>query len=122
MIRIIQIFDIRRLLLLLVLICAQWNLALAQDFAPGNTSNADAYSRIDVYLLSQNEQDASGIIPPASGTLLLPADNSNGDTSDKKCMTVCANWGEECSYINKGSGGTTRICRRTCQQYKKESF
>lgn len=57
-----------------------------------------------------------------SGRLLLPDEQSSNDSKEKKCMTVCASWGEDCSYINRGSGGTTRSCRRTCQQYTEECF
>lgn len=80
------------------------------------------------YLLAQNEpqqRDRELLLPPpASGSLILPGagNNPGADTVEKKCMTVCAQWGEECNYINRGSAGTTRSCRRTCQQYKEECF
>jgi hypothetical protein len=82
----------------------------------------DVYSRVDAYLLAQNEQRPAEVNPPASGTLLLPADNTTDNDAEKKCMTVCSSWGEECTYVNRGSGGTTRSCRRTCQQYTQECF
>ena len=73
--------------------------------------------------LTQNEQIVPPVInTPASGTLLLPTDAAGKENTEKKCMTLCASWGEECSYINRGTAGTTRSCRRTCQQYTEECF
>ena len=72
--------------------------------------------------LSQNMPQMPVPDDQPSGRLLLPAEQSASDSKEKKCMTVCASWGEECSYINRGSGGTTRSCRRTCQQYTEECF
>jgi len=78
----------------------------------------------DMGLLTQNEQIApERVVPaPAPGTLILPGEQLDKDSASKKCMTVCAQWGEECNYINRGSAGTTRSCRRTCQQYTEECF
>jgi hypothetical protein len=59
--------------------------------------------------------------PPAS--LATPgADRDKVREKEKKCMTVCARWGEECAYINKGPGGTTKKCRRACKQFSQECF
>ncbi len=78
----------------------------------------------DMGLLAQNEQTAPERVEPAPapGTLILPGEQQDKDSAGKKCMTVCAQWGEECNYINRGSAGTTRSCRRTCQQYTEECF
>jgi hypothetical protein len=59
---------------------------------------------------------------PQSGTLLFPESLIPTNKDEKKCMTVCAQWGEDCTYINRGVGGTTRNCRRTCQQFIEECF
>ena len=58
---------------------------------------------------------------PAAGTYILPEAPGPG-TEGKKCMTVCARWGEDCLLINKGAGGMQRKCRRTCKQFSEECF
>jgi hypothetical protein len=60
--------------------------------------------------------------PPAPGSLVLPATATDDDRKQKKCMTVCARWGEECMLINRGAGGMERKCRRTCKQFAEECF
>ena len=80
--------------------------------------------QLDQYLLAQGQDGQQGdtpVIAPLPGTLVLPEHTTRDDT-EKKCMTVCARWGEECTYINRGTAGTTRSCRRTCQQYTQECF
>jgi hypothetical protein len=59
---------------------------------------------------------------PQSGTLLFPESLIPINKDEKKCMTVCAQWGEDCTFINRGAGGMTRNCRRTCQQFAEECF
>lgn len=76
----------------------------------------------DTFLLTQTEQQTPENTTLPTGSLVLPGDPAGEETKEKKCMTVCASWGEECSYINRGAGGTTRSCRRTCQQYTEECF
>lgn len=61
--------------------------------------------------------------PPRPGSLVLPDEMKQPDRGgEKKCMTVCARYGEECMLINKGAGGMERKCRRTCQQFAEECF
>jgi hypothetical protein len=76
----------------------------------------------DLNQLAQNEQTVPEKVSPAPGTLVIPGELPDQNTAGKKCMTVCALWGEECSYVNRGPAGTTRSCRRTCQQYTEECF
>jgi len=59
-----------------------------------------------------------------AGSLLLPDDGKGTGAGEEKqrCMTVCARWGEDCTYVNRGAGGTTRECRRACKQYTEECF
>lgn len=92
------------------------------NYLQAQVVTGDSYDRLDNYLLTQNEQQPAEVDPPASGTLLLPDDKTTDNNADNKCMTVCSSWGEECTYVNRGSGGTTRSCRRTCQQYRQECF
>jgi hypothetical protein len=67
---------------------------------------------------SGSEQSNS---PPASLTS-KGGDQDKAKDKETKCMTVCARWGKECVYINKGPGGTIKKCRRACKQFTKECF
>lgn len=95
--------------------------ALMADDAALPATNQDVQTAIEQFLVAQNEQPTDENTPPPSGTLVLPADN-NKDGAEKRCMTVCDQWGEECTYINRGLAGTTRNCRRSCQRYTEECF
>ena len=51
------------------------------------------------------------------GELLLPDDYNKAE--DRKCMTVCDEWGKNC-IINPRTGG--RKCRRVCKSFVKGCF
>ena len=51
-----------------------------------------------------------------SGPLVLPEDETDTG-AEKKCLTVCQEWGESC-VINPRTGN--RKCRRTCKQLGEE--
>jgi len=70
----------------------------------------------------QNEEGRRNetVSPPANRRLPEPV--SQPAAPEKKCMVVCARWGEDCTYNDRGIGGTTRDCRRTCQQFTEECF
>ena len=66
-------------------------------------------------LISQHiSHDTSGVVMIAegednqrqaqvpSGSLLLPESGGASNEKEKKCMTVCGRWGEDCTYINRG--------------------
>ena len=55
---------------------------------------------------------------PRSGSLVLPA-TADEEKSEKKCMTVCQRWGQEC-MIDATRG--IRKCRRTCKEFGQECF
>ena len=54
--------------------------------------------------------------PPESGSLVIPGDE---DQKEKKCLTICKRWGEDC-IINPRTGN--RDCRRTCKEFGEECF
>ena len=54
---------------------------------------------------------------PESGSLVIPGEEK--DEKDKKCLTVCKKWGEDC-IINPRTG--SRDCRRTCKAFGEECF
>ena len=67
------------------------------------------------------EEDFSTSNEQTSGSpLVLPEDNTDADAdadAEKKCLTVCKEWGESC-VINPRTGN--RKCRRTCTQLVEE--
>ena len=72
-----------------------------------------------IILLSFNgflnsEEAAEKNITPLDGELLLP-EGYNNIAEEKKCITVCSEWGEDCILkINPTAtgAGTSRKCRR----------
>jgi hypothetical protein len=54
---------------------------------------------------------------PESGSLIIPGEEE--DQKEKKCLTICKKWGEDC-IINPRTG--TRDCRRTCKEFGEECF
>ena len=77
-------------------------------------------SEISIYLVQNTDNTDKPVPPPAN--LLLPDSMTQTNKDEKKCMTVCAQWGEDCTYINRGAAGMTRSCRRSCIQFTEECF
>lgn len=57
---------------------------------------------------------------PLDGDLLLPEDQ-NKKAEDKKCITVCEQWGEDC-IINPSRNSGARKCRRVCKSFAETCF
>lgn len=56
---------------------------------------------------------------PRSGTIVFPNSlQQRNDNANKKCMTVCTRWGEDC-IIDPIRG---RKCRRMCKEFGEECF
>ena len=65
-----------------------------------------------------SEEDATDrSVKSLDGELLLPDDYNTAE--EKKCMTVCERWGEDC-IINPRTG--SRKCRRVCKSFTEECF
>ncbi len=109
------------LLRLTVWLCTWLFLAVVNAQDTMQTENAGEQAE-EIFNLVQNSSSQSNVPPPPSGTIILPDSLVNKPDEEKKCMTVCARWGEDCTYINRGAGGMTRSCRRTCQQFTEECF
>ena len=61
-----------------------------------------------------------------NGTYVLP-ESPAPDNKGQRCITVCAQWGEECILITQGhdgraTGGMRKRCRHTCKQLAEECF
>ncbi len=64
-----------------------------------------------------SEDDDARSVKPLDGELLLPDDYDKAD--EKKCLTVCDKWGEDC-ILNPRTG--SRNCRRVCKSFAEECF
>ena len=82
--------------------------------APARHHSAFIVADAEVFSIDENQ--------PQSGTILLPDDYykkvDNEKNKDKKCMTVCNRWGQDC-ILDPTRG---RLCRRTCKEFGKECF
>jgi hypothetical protein len=74
--------------------------------------------RLDILLLAETENNGVNSERLRSGTLLLPA-AADEEKKEKKCMTVCQRWGEDCMMDSKRG---VRKCRRTCKEFGQECF
>lgn len=105
------------------LVCIGFVSVYADEGDPSSLDGPEQVFSSPIYSLAQATGEEKQVQPP-SGTLIFPDSYPKGqeDSSGKKCMTVCARWGEECTYVNRGTAGTTRNCRRSCQQFTEECF
>lgn len=65
-----------------------------------------------------SEEDKKRSVKPLDGELVLP-DDYNKKAEDKKCVTVCDRWGEDC-ILNPSTG--SRKCRRVCKSFAEQCF
>ena len=63
-----------------------------------------------------SEEDKSRSVKPLDGELVLPDDYNK---EEKKCVTVCDKWGEDC-ILNPSTG--SRKCRRVCKSFAEQCF
>jgi hypothetical protein len=70
---------------------------------------------LSVSVHSEEENDEPSV-KPLDGELLLPDDYK---AEEKKCMTVCDRWGEDC-ILNPRTG--SRKCRRVCKSFAEDCF
>ena len=64
-----------------------------------------------------SEDENTRSVKPLDGELLLPDDYNKAE--EKKCVTVCDQWGEDC-ILNPKTG--SRKCRRVCKSFAEECF
>ena len=67
-----------------------------------------------------SEEHSGENIKPLDGELLMP-EGYNNTAEEKKCITVCEQWGEDC-IINPSSNSGTRKCRRVCQSFAEVCY
>jgi len=64
---------------------------------------------------AEDSKDRS--VKPLDGELLLPDDYN--EVGEKKCLTVCDRWDEDC-ILNPRTG--SRKCRRVCKSFAEQCF
>lgn len=67
-------------------------------------------------VLAGNESESSLAVQPSAGDLVIPGASEDQD-KEKKCVTVCDEWGRDC-IINPKTG--QRKCRRMCKSFGQE--
>ena len=113
-----------RNIMFVIILCLWGPFAMAANVVPqhllqsqvalANLEN-DIFLSEHLLLVAENTQGAKS--DPEPGSLVIPGEES--DKVDKKCLTVCKKWGEDC-IINPRTGA--RNCRRTCKDFGKECF
>ena len=60
-------------------------------------------------------------VQPERETATLRIQTANPEyREDRRCMTVCSRWGEDCVMLNSGSNLVTKKCVRTCKSFAEE--
>ncbi len=95
---------------LILCIATIWTLQASAD-----TIHEDSFSSIqEILLLAENDQDIRTDVQ--SGDLIIPGAVEKPER-EKKCVTVCDEWGKDC-IINPSTG--VRKCRRMCKAFGQE--
>ena len=64
----------------------------------------------------ENSEPQSG---PEPASLQLPAANEE-NRNDRRCMTVCSRWGEDCVMLSPAADVLAKKCVRTCKTFAEE--
>ena len=103
-------------LAIIVLVFSAASPAQQSSYAPAGT--ADDPRPLTLALEYEN-----GDIQPERETasLRVQVPGANPEyRENRRCMTVCSRWGEDCVMLNPGSGPVTRKCVRTCKSFAEE--
>ena len=100
-----------RNIIFVILLCLWGPFASAANFVPQympqpgiawvNSDNNVPLSE-QLLLIAENTQ-GDGTEQPEPGSLVIPGEES--DKADKKCLTVCKKWGEDCIINPRTAGG-----------------
>ena len=90
--------------------------AQQSSFAPAGTTDD---TRPLTLALEYENDDSQPERETASLQVQVPAANP-GYREDRRCMTVCSRWGEDCVTLNPGADPVTRKCVRTCKSFAEE--
>ena len=86
-----------------------------QEFEVAETFNHDD-SLLESQVLAENESESNSDVQYGDGDLVIPGAIEDKD-KEKKCVTVCDEWGRDC-IINPKTG--QRKCRRMCKSFGQE--
>ena len=70
-------------------------------------------------ILAREYDNGENEAKPEITNLQLPAPIGE-NRANRRCMTVCSEWGEECVMENAGSDFVTSKCMRTCTSFAEE--
>jgi len=105
-----------------LILVLSWVTASAQTVQPVQVQGNSVFTLDAALQQVQNEEGHRNKTASPPSIRRMPEPVSQPAASEKQCMVVCARWGEDCTYNDRGIGGTTRDCRRTCQQFSEECF
>ena len=70
-------------------------------------------------ILALEYEDSDIQSGPEPASLQLPAANEE-NRDDRRCMTVCSRWGEDCVMISPAADVVSQKCVRTCKSFAEE--
>lgn len=89
--------------------------AQQSSFAPAESADANPL----VLSLEYENSDIQPEHETATLRIQVPAGNLEY-REDRRCMTVCSRWGEDCLRRSAGSGAVATKCVRTCKSFAEE--
>ena len=87
-----------------------------QSYAP---SGATEETRPLTLALEYENGDVQPERETATLQIRVPAGNREF-REDRRCMTVCSRWGEDCVILNPGTDHVSKKCVRTCKSFAEE--
>ena len=71
------------------------------------------------FILAQEYENDENTPKPETTRIQLPAQIQEF-RDNRRCMTVCSGWGEECVMVNTETDFVTQKCMRTCTSFAEE--
>ena len=105
-----------RTLVIIVSIFSAAAIAQQSTFAPAWATDDN---RPLTLVLEYENGDVRPERETASLQVTVPAGNPES-REDRRCMTFCSSWGQDCVTLNHGTDHVTRKCVRTCKTFSEE--
>ena len=90
--------------------------AQQSSYAPAGTADD---TRPLTLVLEYENSDIQPERETASLQVQVPGANPEY-RENRRCMTVCSRWGEDCVMLNPGTDLVTKKCVRTCKSFAEE--